>query len=176
MIFFLVYRAALLVLDENPLIQNVTVEYIPQLGYLVAVDAAEAQFLDSNRYIFKYEDAKQYFKCSIVEDLDDRIGDIKNNILDFQKRISLEIEEEILLNETQLYYLSSALGTFDSLISLGRVATERGYSRPEITDSDVIVIKNGRHPLQEMTTNESFIPNDTCLLPEKNVALITGTY
>lgn len=78
-------RAAHLILDQNPLLQNVTVEYIPQLGYMIAVDAHESNLLDPEEFSFSYEDEKRYYKCSLTRQMDDEIGDIKNHILDFQK-------------------------------------------------------------------------------------------
>jgi DNA mismatch repair protein MSH5 len=42
-----------------------------------------------------------------------------------------------------------------------------------LADEDVLAIKNGRHLLQEMTV-DNFVPNDTLLTVQKNVALITG--
>jgi DNA mismatch repair protein MSH5 len=167
-------RAAHLVLEQCPLLQNVTVDYIPQLGYLVAIDKSEENFIDTSDYEFKFEDVKLYYKCSITHEMDDSIGDIKNDLLDYQKRILRAIEEELLDKETQLHQLSSALGELDALISLGQIALERQYVRPEISDESTIIIKGGRHPLQEMTTTEGFIPNDTYLGPDKNVGLITG--
>ena len=78
-------RAAHLILERNPLLQNVTVEYIPQLGYMIAVDAYESNLLDPEEFTFSYEDEKRYYKCTLTKQMDDEIGDIKNNILDFQK-------------------------------------------------------------------------------------------
>lgn len=46
--------------------------------------------------------------------------------------------------------LCVALSQLDALISLAEVAQERQYVKPEISDENVIVIKNGRHPLQVM--------------------------
>jgi DNA mismatch repair protein MSH5 len=40
-------------------------------------------------------------------------------------------------------------------------------------DEFVVIIKDGRHPLQELVV-DTFIPNDTFLSMEKNIGLITG--
>jgi len=44
---------------------------------------------------------------------------------------------------------------------------------PEISDQSLIMIKNGRHLLQELTV-DNFVSNDTFISSDKNVALITG--
>ena len=65
------------------------------------------------------------------------------------------------------------VGCFDAIISMGTVAADLGFVRPTITEDNVVIIKQGRHILQEMTV-DTFVPNDTFVSPEKNVALITG--
>ena len=44
----------------------------------------------------------------------------------------------------------------------------------EIVDESVIIIKEGRHLLQELTVDGAFVPNDTYINTDKNIALITG--
>lgn len=41
-------------------------------------------------------------------------------------------------------------------------------------DESVIIIKEGRHLLQELTVDGAFVPNDTYINTDKNIALITG--
>ena len=60
----------------------------------------------------------------------------------------MEIEESLIEREILLADLCLAISHLDALISLAQVAQERQYVRPEISDENVIVIKNGRHPLQ----------------------------
>ena len=60
--------------------------------------------------------------------------------------------------------------------SLAFVAERNNYVRPVINAKGVIDIKNGRHPVvEQMISNDMFIPNDTHLDNHKNrVAIITG--
>ena len=41
-------------------------------------------------------------------------------------------------------------------------------------DESVIIVKEGRHLLQELTVEGAFVPNDTYINIDKNIALITG--
>ena len=38
----------------------------------------------------------------------------------------------------------------------------------------MIIVKEGRHLLQELTVEGAFVPNDTYINVDKNIALITG--
>jgi hypothetical protein len=71
----------------------VAVEYIPQIGYLIAIDISEKHFLASAagqhsgyQYVYSNE-GKLYFKHDYVLELDDSIGDIKSAISDKQRAL-----------------------------------------------------------------------------------------
>ena len=127
---------------------------------------------DSFTFVFK-QAGVHYFKQAIVEELDQSIGDIKSTIADRQRVLLLQIEDHLLEFEEQLLQLTITLSTIDALISLGTLAVEQQLVRPEITEDDSILIKGGRHLLQELTV-DNFVPNDTFLSRAKNVALISG--
>lgn len=167
-------NAAHEILQEVPLLNRVSVEYVPQIGYLVAVDMKEKDFLVTDQFHFIYgQGDTYYYKNKLVYALDDEIGDIQANISDCQKALILQVEDELLEAEPQLQQLSYLLGTLDAIASLGVIAKEMDFTRPEITDDGVIAIKGGRHPLQEMTVDR-FVPNDVYITSDKNIALITG--
>ena len=186
-----------------PLRQNVSVEYVSQIGYLVAVqdcdlhllsayirprtrgedlqdcegyddrqDAAIAAETDSFVFVYK-QDGIHFYKHAVVCELDQSIGDIKSLISDRRKALMLGLEDLVLDAEQQLQQLSTVVSTIDALISLGTLAVEQSLVCPEIADDPVILIKGGRHLLQQLTV-DAFIPNDTCISADKNVALITG--
>ncbi len=58
---------------------------------------------------------------------------------------------------------ADAVATADALLSLARVAAERGYARPEVDASEVLEIVDGRHPVVEALAARrpaAFVPND----------------
>ena len=44
----------------------------------------------------------------------------------------------------------------------------------EIVTEDVVVVRGGRHPLQQLVVADRFVPNDAFLSPHKHIALVTG--
>jgi DNA mismatch repair protein MutS len=58
---------------------------------------------------------------------------------------------------------ADAVATADALLSLARVAAERGYARPEVDGSEMLEIEEGRHPVVEAMLPDgpaAFVPND----------------
>ena len=68
----------------------------------------------------------------------------------------------------------AALSEVDACISLARIAREYDFVRPRVVESPVVLVKGGRHPLQQLVV-DTFIPNDVALGAEGiNGAIITG--
>jgi DNA mismatch repair protein MutS len=69
------------------------------------------------------------------------------------------------------------LGTLDALISFAQVALNNGYCRPKISTSDILEIKDGRHPVieRQLAVGENYVPNDIFLDSEsQQIMIITG--
>jgi len=104
----------------------------------------------------------------------------------------LGAEEKILALETKLFaelvqavteYIppvqlnASLLAKLDCLLSFASVAGRNQYVRPEVNDSRIIDIKNGRHPVieKQLPVGETFVANDIYLDPDsQQILMITG--
>lgn len=116
---------------------------------------------------------------------------ITQELKEYEEKI-LGAEDRILSLETRLYnelvlalaeYTSAIqvnaglLARLDCLLSFARVAVENKYIRPVVEDSDVIDIKQGRHPVieKQLPVGESYVANDVFMDSEhQQVIIITG--
>ncbi len=87
-----------------------------------------------------------------------------------------KLRQKVLSVMTQLRYTAGVLAKLDVYCSFAALAAENNYTRPEVDDSDVIQIKDGRHPVVEKFMKDTyFVPNDTDLdCASKRVMVITG--
>ncbi|MBR5738504.1 MAG: DNA mismatch repair protein MutS, partial [Lachnospiraceae bacterium] len=71
---------------------------------------------------------------------------------------------------------ANALALLDALASLAHTAEKNHYVCPKLNERGRITIKNGRHPVIELTAGqENFVPNDTLLNNEESrVLIVTG--
>ncbi|MBN2613072.1 MAG: DNA mismatch repair protein MutS [Bacteroidales bacterium] len=72
---------------------------------------------------------------------------------------------------------ASLIGRLDCLLSFATCAVEYKYCRPEINDSDVIDIKQGRHPVIErmLPVDQEYVANDIYLdSSTQQIIIITG--
>ena len=86
-----------------------------------------------------------------------------------EKRFALEEElferlrARAVEESARLRTAAGAVAVADALLALARVATERGYVRPQVDLSEVLAVEEGRHPVVEaMLPQDSggFVPND----------------
>jgi len=72
---------------------------------------------------------------------------------------------------------ASIIAQIDCLLSFAITAKSNNYVKPEINETDVIDIKNGRHPVIEtqMPDDEKYVPNDIYLDNKtQQIIIITG--
>lgn len=116
---------------------------------------------------------------------------ITEELKEYESKI-LGAEEKILALEAKLFnelvvalseYIqaiqlnAAVIAKLDCLLSFATSAKENDYNRPEINDSTVIDIKEGRHPVieQQLPIGETYISNDVLLDQEaQQVIIITG--
>jgi DNA mismatch repair protein MutS len=116
---------------------------------------------------------------------------ITEELKEFESKI-LGAEEKIIALETKLFndlvlsileYIppiqlnSSLIARLDCLQSFAVISSENDYVRPELNDSMILDIKDGRHPVieKQLPTGESYVPNDLILDTEdQQIIILTG--
>jgi len=70
---------------------------------------------------------------------------------------------------------ANAIAVLDVAAALAESAQVRNYVRPQLDESDTIVIRDGRHPVVEQSVSGGFVPNDTELSGSgTQIMIITG--
>ena len=116
---------------------------------------------------------------------------ITQELKEYEEKI-LGAEERILALETKLFndlvlgimeYIPAiqvdchVIAQIDCLLGFARVAQENKYICPVVNDSDVIDIRQGRHPVIEkrLPIGETYVPNDVHLDSQtQQIIIITG--
>ncbi len=111
-----------------------------------------------------------------LKELEETILSADDKINSLEYTLFTEICEKVSAESERISAAVSALALLDFYLSLATVASENGYTRPEITCDDIIDIKEGRHPVVERFVRDGFfVPNDTYLDTGRNrLVIITG--
>jgi len=116
--------------------------------------------------------------------INEELKEYETKILGAEEKI-LTLEQKIF-NDLVLYisdfiapvqYNASLIARLDCMLSFSTIALQNNYTKPEINDSLIIDIKNGRHPVieKQLPIGEEYIPNDVFLdTDEQQIIIITG--
>lgn len=114
----------------------------------------------------------------------EELKEYESKILGAQEKIST-IEQQLytdLLSYLLPYILrvqnnSKIIAQLDCLGSFAKVAVTNNYVRPEVDDSTLIEITNGRHPVieKQLAVGEQYVANDVILnRDQQQIIMITG--
>jgi DNA mismatch repair protein MutS len=95
-----------------------------------------------------------------LKEWEEKVLGAEEKILEIEADLFRQIRAEVQKETRSLQTTARALATLDALCSLAEIAQKRGYICPILHDGDEIEIKEGRHPIVEAFSGETFIPND----------------
>ena len=111
-----------------------------------------------------------------LKELEQSILTASDRVVALEYELFTQLRQEISAASARVLKAAAAVAEADTLASLAAVAVRNHYCRPDVDESGVIDIKEGRHPVVERVLKDSFfVPNDTFLgEKESRVAIITG--
>ena len=112
------------------------------------------------------------------------LKEIETKVLQAQEKIT-ELEEKLYYELVDiadnyvrtLLINANLLAEVDCYCSFAELALKNEYTKPEVDDSYVLDIKDGRHPVIEtqLSVNDPYVPNDVYLdLDSQQIIMITG--
>ena len=161
---------------EKTGINKLKINYNKNNGYSIEVTKANTHLVPD--YYIRKQTLKnqERYTTEKLEVLSNLILGSSDKINELEYKIFGEIRDFILDNTKKLQYLSKLISIIDSLNSLSKLAIENNYTKPIITNDNIIKIKEGRHPVIEKNLKENeFIANDTDIGEDDNlIQIITG--
>ena len=161
---------------EKTGIKTLKVNYNKVFGYYIEVTKSLIGQVP-DRYIRKQtlSNCERYITQELKE-LEGTILGAEDKICALEYEIFQQIRGYVSEQSARIQKTAALLAEVDVYLSLATVASKNKYVRPEVDGSDVIEIKDGRHPVVEQFVKDTyFVPNDVMLDTEHNrLMLITG--
>ena len=120
--------------------------------------------------------AERYITQELKE-YEEKILGAEDKILALEQRLFNELVVALQEYIPQIQTNAAIIARLDCLLSAAKTAEEHHYIRPQIDESNVIDIKQGRHPVIEtqLPMDERYVPNDVLLDNEhQQIIIITG--
>jgi len=112
-----------------------------------------------------------------LKEYESKILGAGEKILELETRIFNELVLAISEYTGAVQLNSTVIARLDCLISFANCAVQNKYNRPSVNDSDIIDIKEGRHPVieKQLPPSDAYIPNDVYLdRQEQQIIILTG--
>ena len=161
---------------EKTGIRTLKIGYNKVFGYYIEVsNSFKDQVPDT--YIRKQTLVNgERFITQELKDLEHEILTASERVVALEYQLFTALREEISAAAVRIQKTAAAVAELDALVSFAAVAVRNNYCRPDVDESGVIEIQEGRHPVVERVLKDSlFVPNHTFMgEKEERVAIITG--
>ena len=157
-------------------IKNIRVKYNKVFGYYIEVAKSQTDLVPAD-WVRKQTtvNSERYINQELKE-LEHTILSAKDRITDLEYDLFCQVRQAAADQVEVIQQTAAAVAQVDVLNSLATVAMNNHYCMPEVDESDVIDIIDGRHPVvEQVLKGNMFVPNDTHMNGSSNLlAIITG--
>ncbi len=153
-------------------ISSLKLGYTNVFGYFLEVTKKNIHLVPAE-YIRKQTTANS--ERYVTEQLkleEEKILGAQEKIEQLEFSLYQDLLKKIAVHTAAIQDVARKITLLDVLCSLGKVALEQNYCRPEIVAEPVIDLKRSRHPVIEVM-QENFVPNDVRIQPGE-MLIITG--
>ena len=161
---------------ERTGIKSLKVRFTSVFGYFIEITKSNLPSVPAD-YIRKQTTVNgERFVTPELKEMEGKILGADERARAREIEIFAELRAAVLAELSKLQESAATLAVLDVLCSLAETARLHGYCRPEIDDSEILEITEGRHPvLDRQMDGARFVPNDTNLGTDgKKFAIITG--
>ena len=163
--------------SERTEIPSLKIAYNNVFGYYIEVrnthkDKVPAEWIRKQTLV----NAERYITQELKE-YEEKILGAEDKILSLETKLYNDLVIELAEYIPAIQINATQIARLDCLLAFANVARENRYIRPVIEDSDVIDIRQGRHPVieKQLPIGEKYIANDVFLDSEsQQIIIITG--
>ena len=161
---------------EKTGIKGLKIGFNKVFGYYIEVTKSNISLVP-DRYIRKQTlTGGERYITEELKNLENQILGAEEKVVNLEYNVFVEVRDKIESQIERVQKSAGIIATLDCLCSLATVAEDQNYVRPEVDNSGVLDIKDGRHPvIEKILPSGSFVQNDTYLDKDENrLAIITG--
>lgn len=161
---------------ERTGIKSLHISYNKVFGYYIDVTKSNLNLVPPE-YIRKQTlVGSERFITPELKDLENKLETAGERLNTLEQRLLAELRENIMRQTARIQKTAKCVAWLDALSGLSQLAEENDYVKPEVDDSDCLILQAARHPVVELAIGrENYIPNDTRIKGGENrFQLITG--
>ncbi|MGE5439406.1 MAG: DNA mismatch repair protein MutS, partial [Bacteroidota bacterium] len=162
---------------ERTGISSLKVSYNKVFGYYIEISNANLSKIPED-YIRKQTLVNgERFITPELKTYEDKILNAEEKIADLEYQLFNEIRQSVSLQAEAIQTNAQLIAMLDCYLSFAECAVQYNYVKPNVNDSDVVDIMEGRHPVVEriLKPGEKFTPNSYHLdNSDTQIIVLTG--
>ncbi|MDI6858734.1 MAG: DNA mismatch repair protein MutS [Dehalococcoidia bacterium] len=157
-------------------IKSLKVGYNRVFGYYIEVSKANLGLVPEDYQRRQTLVGGERFVTDELKEYESRVLDARERISELESAVFRQVCSQVAAASEQVLAVARAIAETDVWMALAEAAARYGYCRPELTEGDEIVIRDGRHPVVERALAAgAFVPNDAELSnSETQIVVLTG--
>ncbi len=161
---------------KNTGISSLKVRYNKVFGFYIEVSKANVHLIPAT-YIRKQTlvNGERYITPELKEQ-EEIILNAEERIFDLEYELFQQLLKKILHFTPDIQSAAKSIAALDCLLSFAFISEKNQYVRPLFSQTQNLVIKQGRHPVVEklLPAEKQFVPNDVTLDETQSLLIITG--
>ena len=157
-------------------IKSLKVGYNKVFGYYIEVSRPNLGLVPDDYQRRQTLVNAERFITGQLKEYESQILNARERITELESAIFRQVCSQVAAAAHRVRALAAAVAEADTASALAEAAVRYHYVRPQLTEDDEIVIKDGRHPAVERALGEGeFVPNDACLSNgDSQIVILTG--
>jgi len=160
---------------ERTGITSLKVGYNRVFGYYIEISNANRHLIPADYQRRQTLTGAERYVTPALKEYEERVLTATERIEERERELVDDLRSVVGAQIRRLQDAAAVVAELDVLATFAEVAEREGYTRPEMTDDFALEIDGGRHPVVErMMPREQFIPNDTRLIDDARLIILTG--
>ncbi|HET9477361.1 MAG TPA: DNA mismatch repair protein MutS, partial [Dehalococcoidia bacterium] len=145
---------------ERTGIKSLKIGYNRVFGYYIEVSKANAGLVPDDYQRKQTLVGGERYTTPELQEHEYRVLHAQERLEELEVQLLRRVCAQVAAAIPCILETAGAVARVDAFCSLGEAAARYGYARPEVDESDVIEVKDGRHPVVErMLPDGVFVPN-----------------
>lgn len=164
---------------ERTGIGSLKVRFNRVFGYYIEISKANQHLVPKDYDRKQTLVGAERYTTPELKEYEEKILTAEEKILEIEKRLFLQVRNRIAEDARRIRQSAAAVAEFEVLTAFAATAQRYGYTRPQISTGDELVVSKGRHPvieaLAEQHRADRFVPNDLFMNDTSDqILIVTG--
>jgi len=161
---------------ERTGIDSLKVRYNQVFGYYIEVTKANLGKVPPDFVRKQTLVNAERFMTGELKELEERVTGAESKLLALEEELFSQLRSRLANEVPRLQAMAGTIGLIDVLASFAETAALNRYIKPTVDDSSTLHIREGRHPVvEQLTVDQTFVPNDTSLnANDSRLVILTG--